>query len=255
MSSRTCVLNDSPLVTSFARVRKSMRVAWYFAQSVDGVPRRMVVVSRWAGGKVRERILDGYYNYCWGLDTKGPDFDHDFDGTSDFVGYVPTPWQLLHRLFPPGRLRREDVLLEYGSGKGRVAVWTASRFPVRRVLGVDHNDASTVAARRNLVTWRGPRRCRDIVFICSDAREFEVPDDVSVIYFYNPFLGQTFVHVLANIRASLTRRPRRLTIIYLVPFMHDALVDAGFTVLASEEDLYYPWTIYVSEGDFSSPGP
>jgi 16S rRNA G966 N2-methylase RsmD len=229
-------------------------VAWYFAQSIEGVPRRVVVVGRWAIRKVGERILDGYYDFR-GLDTKGPDFDHDFDETSDFVGYVPTPWQVLYQLFPAGRLRGEDVLLEYGSGKGRVVVWAASRFPVRRVLGVDHNDASTATARRNLETWRGPLRCRHIEFIRRDAAVFEVPDEVSVVYFYNPFLGQTFVQVLANICASLARRPRRLTIIYLVPFMHDALVDAGFTVLQSEEDLYYPWTIYVSEGAPSSPGP
>ncbi len=136
-----------------------------------------------------------------------------------------------------------------------MVVWTTARFALRRVIGVDHNEASTTTARRNLETWRGRRRCQDIAFLCEDAGEFEVPDDVSVVYFYNPFLGQTFLRVLANIGTSLARRPRRLTIIYLVPFMHDALVEAGFTVLQSKEDLYYPWTIYVAEGALPSSGP
>ncbi len=111
------------------------------------------------------------------------------------------------------------------------------------------------AAERNLHTWRGRLRCQDIAFIWSDARVFDVPDDVSIIYLYNPFLGATFVEVLAKICASLARRPRRLTIVYLVPFMHDALVEAGFAVLQSHEDLYYPWTIYVAEGDPTPSGP
>jgi predicted RNA methylase len=149
----------------------------------------------------------------------------------------------------------DDVLLEYGAGKGRVVMWTASRFSLAGALGIDHDGSSIATARRNLATWGGLRRCHDIAFICVDARVFDVPDEVSVVYLFNPFLGHTLVDVLAHIRASLERCPRRLRIIYLVPFMHEALVEAGFTVLASGKDPYYPWTIYVSEGDFSASGP
>jgi hypothetical protein len=227
-------------VTSVAR---RIRVAWYFAQQVDGLPRRVLVIGRWAVRKVEERLVDGYYRR-WGLATKGPDFDHHFDGTSDFVGYVPTPWRLLRTLFPPDGLGPDDVVLEYGSGQGRVMIWVASRFAVRRVIGVEHNADSITAARANLENWRGPLRCRAVEFFYDDAREFVVPDDVTVVYLFNPFVGETFARVLEQLGASLERRPRALRLIYLYPLMHDAVVESGFTVAGSHEDLFYPWTLF-----------
>jgi hypothetical protein len=89
----------SSFATSIRRAGKSVGAAWNFAQSIEGGPGRVIVVGRWGVRKVGERLLDAYFSLR-GLDTKGPDFDHDFDGTSDSVGYVPTPWRLLPRLFP-----------------------------------------------------------------------------------------------------------------------------------------------------------
>lgn len=226
-----------------SHVVKRLGVAWYFAQQVEGVPRRIAVASRWALLKVEGHLFDGYYR-LWGLDTKGPDFDHEFDGSSDFVGYVPSPWRVLRTLFPADSLRHDDVLLEYGSGKGRVVVWVVSRFRLQRVIAVDHNHDSLSVAQDNLENWRGQLRCRDVTFAYQRAAEFEVPDDVTVVYFYNPFIGETFHRVLVHLGASLARNPRTLRVIYLVPLMHDALVDAGFTVVRTHEDLFYPWTMY-----------
>lgn len=218
-------------------------MARYFAESVEGVPRRVRVICRWAWRKVEERLFEEYYRR-WGLDTKGPDFDHQFDGTSDFVGYVPSPWRVLRTLLPAVGLEPDDVLLEYGSGKGRVVIWVASRFPVRRIIGVEHNRDSIAAALANLRNWRRPLRCQAVEFTYGDAREFVVPDDVTIVYLFNPFVGVTFTQVLAHLRASLARRPRPLRVIYLYPFMHDEVVEAGFTVVRSHEDVFYPWTVY-----------
>jgi hypothetical protein len=224
-------------------VVQRLEVAWSFTQPVESVPRRVVVVSRWALRIFAELVFDLYYRRRT-LDTKGPEFDHQFDGTSDFVGYVPSPWRVLRKLFPSGSLGPDDALLEYGSGKGRVVFWVASRFPVRRVIGVEHNRDAITTAQANLENWRGPLRCRAVEFACEDAREFAVPDDVTVVYLYNPFVGETFNRMLAQLRASLVRRPRPLRVVYLNPLMHDAVVEAGFTVVRSHEELFYPWTIY-----------
>jgi hypothetical protein len=225
------------------RVTKGLRAAWSFAESVDGLPRRVAVLGRWAWRKVEERLFEVYYRR-WGLDTGGPEFDHQFDGTSDSVGYVPSPWRVLRTLLPAVGLGPDDVLLEYGSGKGRVVITVASRYPLRRVIGVEHDRDAIAAARANLRKWRRPLRCPAVEFAYEDAREFAVPDDVTVVYLFNPFVGVTFSDVLARLRASLTRRPRRLRVVYLYPLMHDELVEAGFTVVRSHADLFYPWTVY-----------
>jgi hypothetical protein len=218
-------------------------VARYFAQSVEGMPAKVGVVCRWAWRKVEERLSEEYFRR-WGLDTRGSDFDHQFDGTSDFVAYVPSPWRVLRRLLPAAGLGADDVLLEYGSGKGRVAILVASRYPLRRIIGVEHNRDSVAASLANLGHWRRPLRCPAVEFTYGDARAYVVPDDVTVVYLFNPFVGVTFTQVLAQLRASLVRCPRPLRVIYLYPFMHDAVVEAGFTVVRTHEDVFYPWTLY-----------
>ena len=61
-----------------------------------------------------------------GTRHRGPDFD-ELDASDERRGYVPTDWRVLRKLFP-GSVGPDDVLLEYGSGKGRVALWVASAF-------------------------------------------------------------------------------------------------------------------------------
>ena len=68
-----------------------------------------------------------------------------------------------------------------------------------------------------------------IELICADATEYEVPDDVTIIYFGNPFLGSIFEKVVGKIQESLDRNPRELVILYYHLRMHEFLVNAGFT--------------------------
>ncbi len=133
---------------------------------------------------------------------------------------VPTP--------EPGP---DDVVIDYGCGKGRVPIWVASRFPVRRVIGVEIDKDLHAAAEANWERWSGRRRCESVEFICEDATNYEVPDDLTVVYLYNPFRGEVFERVVDNLRASVVRRARPLKVIYAFPLMHDALVAAGFSVV------------------------
>ena len=221
---------------------KRLRVAWRNTEMVRSTPRRIAVSTEWAARTIEEGIIDRHFRRL-GLDTSGPDFD-DLDGAIEVRGYVATNWRLLRTLFPPQSLGAEDVLLEYGSGKGRVAVWVASRFPLRRIVGVERDDRLTAAAVANLEHWRGPVRCRDVDFTTADATDFDVPDDVTVIYLFNPFMGCTFDQVVSKIMESHVRRPRSLRIIYLYPIMHDALINAGFTLDRHRRHAMYAWATY-----------
>jgi precorrin-6B methylase 2 len=189
---------------------------------------RALLLSTWAGEKVEERWTDRHFRRH-GLDTSDQDRGL-YDAGSDSLAYLPAPWRALRQALPAGRLGPGDALLDYGAGRGRVAIWAASRFPLRRVVGVELDPGLHAAAQSNLERWDGPRPCRTVELVCADARDFEVPDDITVVFFYNPFVGQTFRTVLDNIAASLLRRPRRLTIAYVYPVMNDALVSAGWGV-------------------------
>ena len=65
--------------------------------------------------------------------------------------------------------------------------------------------------------WCGPRRCESVEFVCEDATNFEVPDNATIVYMYNPFRGEVFEQVVDNLRASVVRRRRPLRTIYLSP--------------------------------------
>ncbi len=219
-----------------------LRVAWQNTEVVQRVPSRLLVLGEWALRKGEEGVVDRYYRRR-GLDTAGPDFD-ELDASDERRGYVPTDWRVLRKLFPPGSVGPDDVLLEYGSGKGRVALWVASRFPVKRIIGVEIDPDLTVAAQGNLGRWRGRRRCGDVDFVCADARRYDVPDDVTVVYMFNPFMGEVFGDVVDRVTGSLHRKPRRLRLVYFYPIMHGALVDAGFTLERHHRHALYAWATY-----------
>lgn len=58
------------------------------------------------------------------------------------------------------------------------------------------------------------------------AGEFSVPDDVTVVFLFNPFGEETLRRALTNLRASVARKPRPLRILYFAPVHHEAVLEA-----------------------------
>ncbi len=106
------------------------------------------------------------------------------------------------------RIGRNDVFLDYGSGKGRVLLHAARR-PFARVIGLELHESECEIARSNLEIAANRLRCREVDVICGDATVWRVPDDVTYIYMFNPFKGEIFKAVLDRVCESLDRRPRR----------------------------------------------
>ena len=63
----------------------------------------------------------------------------------------------------------------------------------------------------------------------ADVREFRVPDDLTIGYFFHPFGHETLEMVLRGIVDSIDRHPRRVRLIYVWP--RD---NARSTILATE---------------------
>lgn len=144
----------------------------------------------------------------------------------DSVYYTASPWWVLRWLLPRSDVRPSDVFVEFGCGKGRVVLDAASRYPFKRVVGVELSpDLSDVA--RGLVARGKPFRCPNVMIETVDASEYSIPDDMTYAYFYNPFNGATFERVCANIVASLDRSPRPLRVIYVHPADHETLAATG----------------------------
>jgi SAM-dependent methyltransferase len=145
----------------------------------------------------------------------------------DRVYYTASPWWTLRWLLRRSDVKASDVFLEFGCGKGRMLLDAARRYPFRRVVGVELAPELTAVARGLIERERRGLRCSDVIIETADATEFVVPDDVTHVYFYNPFGGATFERVCQNLVASLNRAPRAMRIIYLNPVEEQTLLRTG----------------------------
>jgi SAM-dependent methyltransferase len=147
------------------------------------------------------------------------------------IRYKPSGWLLLRRALRPGDVRPDDVFLDLGCGKGRVVCQAATRYRFRRVLGVDASADMVSAAVRNVEATRARHTTPEVKIVHSDVTDYAVPDDVTVVYLYNPFVGPVFAAAIRALVESQERRPRRIRVVYATPLEERALLEAGFRLV------------------------
>jgi hypothetical protein len=189
---------------------------WIFNRSL----RPMLVVLRRRAVDLAERRN--------GIRTEGEvELDELGLAAVDRNSYKPAPWFALRRALPRRSVSPRDVFIDLGSGQGRVVFQAARFYPFRRVVGVELAANLHARAAANIAGNRARLRCRDVRLVCSDVLDFPIPDDVTVVYLYNPFTGNTFATVVDRLLASVDRRPRRLRIVYANPVEHERLMAIG----------------------------
>jgi SAM-dependent methyltransferase len=115
--------------------------------------------------------------------------------------YSPSSWLFIPRVMRSLEVGRDDVFVDFGSGKGRV-VLQAARYPFGRVVGVEISEELNRIARENVERGRHRLACQDVELVTADVLEYEIPDDMTYAYFYYPFFGEIF-------RRSWTTSSRR----------------------------------------------
>jgi SAM-dependent methyltransferase len=131
----------------------------------------------------------------------------------DRVNYEAAGWRELRRILRPAEVSDDDVFLDLGSGKGRMII-LAARYRFRRVIGVEIAEPLIAVARRNVARCRLRRRCGEIELVNADVLHYRIPDDVTVVYMFNPFGGAVFDTAIGELIASVDRRPRQVRVIY-----------------------------------------
>ncbi|NLO09714.1 MAG: SAM-dependent methyltransferase [Clostridiales bacterium] len=127
--------------------------------------------------------------------------------------YEPTPYLVLERLANSGMLRKNDVLLDYGCGKGRVGFFLS--FRIRAItIGIEYDERIYEAARENHKTSISADR---VGFLKQNAEDYEVPLEVNRFYFFNPFSVEILRKVMARIIKSYYLEPRRMLLFFYYP--------------------------------------
>jgi SAM-dependent methyltransferase len=134
------------------------------------------------------------------------------------VHYTPSGWQTLRRVSEAIAFSSHDTFVDFGSGKGRVILMAARDYAFKRVTGVEISSALNAVARDNLESNQAKLKCRDVQIVTADALAFDIPNEMTVAYFYSPFTGDVFRNVIDRIKASLPQRSTdRLFIVLLRP--------------------------------------
>ncbi|WP_346433895.1 class I SAM-dependent methyltransferase [Nonomuraea composti] len=192
---------------------------------------------------LRRRLARLMYDQRYGVNTA------DFADLADFgldhperVYYSPAHWGTLRRALPAGDVSHRDVFLDLGAGKGRMVLEAAGRYPFRRVIGVELSPELTEVARANLARTRLRLRAREVEFVSSDVLDYDIPDDVSVVFLNNPFRGRTFAAAMERLLHSADRNPRPITLIYFNPVEEAHLLSTGrFRHLRTVARTLAPW--------------
>lgn len=116
--------------------------------------------------------------------------------------------------------------MDLGSGKGKVLL-IAGRLPYRRAIGVEIDENLARYSGRNVRQARSRLRTPLVETVNASVLDWPIPDEASVIFMFNPFIGRTFRSAVERILQSYDRTPRKLHIVYQHPWEHDWLLSTG----------------------------
>ena len=127
--------------------------------------------------------------------------------------YEPTPYSVLERLANSNFIRKKDVIIDYGCGKGRVDFFLAYQTKAE-TIGIEYDERiyqSALENQKNAVS-RGKTK-----FVLAKAEEYEIPSEVNRCYFFNPFSVEILRKVMARIMETYYANPREILLFFYYP--------------------------------------
>jgi len=127
--------------------------------------------------------------------------------------YEPTPYPVLERLANSGLIRKKDLVLDYGCGKGRVDFFLSYQTKAK-TIGIEYDERIYQGALDNQKTAVSGARTE---FTLVRAEEYEVPEEVNRFYFFNPFSVELLRKVMVRIIESYYKKPREAFLFFYYP--------------------------------------
>ena len=127
--------------------------------------------------------------------------------------YEPTPYSVLERLADSGLISQEDVVLDYGCGKGRVDFFLSYRTRCS-AIGIEYDARIYQQALGNQCAAISQAKAN---FILDNAEHYAVPQNVSRCYFFNPFSVEILHKAMARILESYYAQPREILLFFYYP--------------------------------------
>ena len=122
--------------------------------------------------------------------------------------YEPTPYSVLERLANTGLIRKDNTLLDYGCGKGRVDFFLSYQTRCQSI-GIEYDERIYEKATENKETAISSGR---VTIEFTNAENFMVSEIVDRIYFFNPFSVEILQKVIARIYFRETIHGKKIVV-------------------------------------------
>ena len=119
----------------------------------------------------------------------------------------------MERLAGSGLIRKDDVVLDYGCGKGRVDFFLAHQLGAK-TIGIEYDERIYRCALENQMTIASKAK---VDFVLTRAETYEVPQEVKHCYFFNPFSVEILHKVMNKITDSYYESPREMFLFFYYP--------------------------------------
>jgi len=174
------------------------------------------------------RVSDAAARFCdrrFGITTSDDEVARELGRPSDDdyrFGFRAISYPGIDRLMRKLEPSQTEALLDMGSGAGR-AICVAAQYPFARVIGIEIDEKLCALAERNACRLRRYAVRPEIVR--ADAAKYRIPDDITVVFLYNPFKGEVLKTALTRVLESYDRAPRRLKLAYANPREHELIAS------------------------------
>lgn len=178
-------------------------------------------------------IYDRYYDLKFNIDTIAWVSNEELVKVDQVAihasCYQATKVLPLRQLFKTLKLPKNQVIIDIGSGKGRV-LFVASEFNFKTVRGIELSKSLCEIAQQNIINFTKKKKVNVQFEITNcDATSYQFKDDEYVFFLYNPFNEHVMSTVLDHINDSLKRNKRAIKIIYAYP-VEAALIKTKLNV-------------------------
>jgi SAM-dependent methyltransferase len=147
--------------------------------------------------------------------------------------YMPVNYYVIERLM--GEIMNHGsnkTFLDFGCGKGRAMIVAAS-YGFEQITGIDFSKEFCEEAEATLQDYSEKNSSAHFTVVNIDAYYFDIPDDITTFFFFNPFDEFIMKEVVSNMMKSVHRNSRTIRVLYANPQHKSVFLDNGFS------EIYY----------------
>lgn len=140
------------------------------------------------------------------------------DNNVQYNRYEATPYKALNILCESYKFKNINKIVDFGSGRGRVAFYLHNRFHLP-VIGIEAHSKRYEEALENKAAYRlrAKHIPAPIKFKYGLAQHYKIDKKANCFYFFNPFSVHIFKKVVNNILRSVEKDRRTVDMILYYP--------------------------------------